>query len=910
MAFAAPPQLRAAEGELGNPQMAFYRQEQHGGSAQTFSIEADDRGRLYFANLAGVLVFDGAWWTKVELPGTAASYLASDGHDTIIAAGESDFGVIAPDATGALRFRSLLPTLPSHLRSNLESPSFCSGDGLIGMFTDTFVGVIERGRFRLLEEIPAGAPTPRRCSVARGHVWIATADATREIGGTGALPGLRADAVTSSFAIVRGKGIFDLAGRQLENPASVWLDGKTVMQLVPMSGGRWAIATLRDGLVIVTQQFEIERIIDAAAGLPDELLYSVREDREGALWLAFDNAIARIEASPRITVLDRRIGLRGGLRSVARVDGILYAATGQGLFRVDATGSGARATQIAPEIRFPWSMVSIDGEMLVGAFGGVYSIGAGGVASLLPGTGDLLPYAMKRSQRDRDLVWLGLSDGVGRLRREASGRWTYEGIVENTPGNVRSLVERDGVLWATSDIDGIARVDPDGRATRLASKSSDLLEVGDRVVFLSGSRFLEPGPAGRLVPDRQFGGLEIKDDFFADADAAGNLWLTTRPPRVLLRKADGSYESEFRTIGIEGETDGIFADADGVVWIPTERGIYRIEPPIVPETPQPKPMLHRAIAGDRTIAGSATATRQIELPRRYGRLRIEVSPLAFRPGTAFQYRLDPIDDSWGDPAPQAYVEYTTLPPGDYTFRARSVSAGGRTSDEVRWSFRVPRPWYLTRWASLVFVLLGIALVYAYLRLRTRTLRRRARHLQERVDAQTLMLLEANRQLAQANERLEKLSLVDELTHVANRRYFDRALADEFDRAVRREEPMSLVFLDIDHFKEINDSLGHSAGDDVLRRLGELLARAAGGKGDVVARYGGEEFAILLRDTTIETAMEFAEEIRTEVETLGITASLGVATATGEATPHELIERADRALYAAKRAGRNRVATAD
>jgi len=168
----------------------------------------------------------------------------------------------------------------------------------------------------------------------------------------------------------------------------------------------------------------------------------------------------------------------------------------------------------------------------------------------------------------------------------------------------------------------------------------------------------------------------------------------------------------------------------------------------------------------------------------------------------------------------------------------------------------------------------------------------------------------------AELRLESLSLIDPLTGLANRRHFDRFLSDEWSRAMRAAMPVSLVMLDLDHFKEYNDRLGHLAGDHCLRRCADILKRFARRSSDLAARYGGEEFALILGNTDRRGASMEAESIRDAISVqcqgeggdAPITASLGVATIVPimGSSESSLIERSDRALYHAKHAGRNRV----
>jgi diguanylate cyclase (GGDEF)-like protein len=183
------------------------------------------------------------------------------------------------------------------------------------------------------------------------------------------------------------------------------------------------------------------------------------------------------------------------------------------------------------------------------------------------------------------------------------------------------------------------------------------------------------------------------------------------------------------------------------------------------------------------------------------------------------------------------------------------------------------------------------------------------------------LEEANARLRRANRRLSRLSSRDGLTGIANRRRLDRMLMLEWRRAGRTETPLSLLMADIDCFKDYNDLHGHQRGDTCLRQVAEALAGCLHRAGDLVARYGGEEFAILLPATDAEHALKVGEKLRACVEALRIphggsnvapwvTLSLGAATARPRAglRPRTLMERADRALYQAKREGRNRVAT--
>jgi diguanylate cyclase len=188
------------------------------------------------------------------------------------------------------------------------------------------------------------------------------------------------------------------------------------------------------------------------------------------------------------------------------------------------------------------------------------------------------------------------------------------------------------------------------------------------------------------------------------------------------------------------------------------------------------------------------------------------------------------------------------------------------------------------------------------------------------------MLEANKKLADRLEDAEHKiqtqaeeirtqqseARTDALTKLANRRAFDQFLAECVDKFQKDSKPVSLIMLDVDHFKQFNDTHGHPAGDEVLRMVGRTLSRAVK-SGDLACRYGGEEFAVILVNTAAHDAQVAAERIRKAIEampvhfggnTLRVTASVGMAECMADEEPSQLIRRADESVYASKKGGRN------
>lgn len=203
-------------------------------------------------------------------------------------------------------------------------------------------------------------------------------------------------------------------------------------------------------------------------------------------------------------------------------------------------------------------------------------------------------------------------------------------------------------------------------------------------------------------------------------------------------------------------------------------------------------------------------------------------------------------------------------------------------------------------------------VFIELQKQKELLKKQAKMLEEQIDE----LLE----LKELNCKLKHISTIDVLTGISNRRSFEKNIQIEWQRAIRTGIPLSLIMIDIDHFKAFNDCYGHQEGDRCLRQVAEAIVSSTQRPADFVARYGGEEFVVVLPETQREGALIVAERIRKKVESLAVkhkkscvspyvTVSLGISTLLPEKhySVEELINSADKALFQAKFYGRNRVA---
>ncbi|WP_408956463.1 diguanylate cyclase [Natroniella sp. ANB-PHB2] len=211
----------------------------------------------------------------------------------------------------------------------------------------------------------------------------------------------------------------------------------------------------------------------------------------------------------------------------------------------------------------------------------------------------------------------------------------------------------------------------------------------------------------------------------------------------------------------------------------------------------------------------------------------------------------------------------------------------------------------------------LARVNSVLRLSKEIKKRKKR--ERELEEKTELLEKLNKEIEEANKKLEKMASSDGLTGLANRRFFNNKLEEEWKRSKRKMTPLALIMIDIDYFKEYNDTYGHQAGDECLQKIAQKFEELVLRPADLVARYGGEEFAVILPETGLSGAVKVAERLRIGVESLKlphqksqisdyVTISAGVAIAkpNNDDGLEKLVKVADAALYLAKEEGRKQV----
>ncbi len=517
--------------------------------------------------------------------------------------------------------------------------------------------------------------------------------------------------------------------------------------------------------------------------------------------------------------------------------------------------------------------------------------------------------------------WRG--DGWKNFRAEGvEGEWRVFSLAEQVDragrswlwaGTNQGLARFDGQSWQQlRNVPGLGTRSFLGISFPVTDPKRQVLWIGTSLTGLVRLDVTDPLKPVVLPNDGLPTGIDVTV-YGAIGDSKGRVYVCTNVGVQQLTPDSSGWRSKFfgRQEGMVHEECNLnaqFVDTHDRFWTGTLSGLTVFDPGSAkPLSPKPLVIVDVRV-DDKPV--SPDALRLLPGARE---LRVEYSLRSWQRESETRYRteLEGYDAEPSAWSAQPSRVMSSLPPAHYRLRIEARDYAGALSKPVYLSFDVSPKWWERRETQAFFVVLGIMLLVLGALWYTRRLREQKQYLESVVATRT-------EQLNVANEKLVELSYTDALTGLANRRKLQKQLHELAERGGAASH--SLVFIDVDHFKDINDRLGHPAGDEVLRTIAESLM-AATPPSALVARYGGEEFACLLPGVPLADAVTIAEQMRTDVEKRPITVpgsaeqvdatiSAGVAAVIleSEADMHELLRVADVALYRAKGEGRNRVRT--
>jgi len=937
------------------------------------SLHTDKRGRLWLGtNSRGLVHYDADTDSFVlhatERPGqrnaTVTAVIDDDNGGLWIGTNE---GLDHMDATGTIRRDPANAPLASPTPASSPTPEGATPSGL----PEGGVVVLLKGRDAKLW-VGTRHGLLKRDHAARG--FSALPLQTRD-GSAPSIERLYEDSAGRIWVGTRAHGAFIVEPGSnsphpvLESGTAVGLATDRVTSIVETLPGEIWLGTDGGGIVVVDARDVATRRLrhrpDAPTSLNDDNVYALYRDRSGLIWVATNNAVSLHDPQQRAVITVLGGAARSNGLSLPNVPALIvtsqdrvWASVGDGGIDMLDPMRG-RVGQLRPDSTRPQSalpkgrVMSLaegpDGEVYIGTLLGLYRSDAKGrhVVRVNVPQRNVTSGVWALCYRD-GILWVGGIDGL----------WTLDVRHPDAP----TLLNHD-----------VASTLGDSRVTSIAPASDRSLWIGTRTSLVhldTASGVLDRIPSDPTDPTR-LPGTYVSSTLI---DRQGRLWVSSFGVGVqILERQDASGRLWFRRLGVrEGlphaGVNKLLEDSKGDIWASTDDGLAMIDAKTFAIRPMQRPQ-GVSILGYWTNAGAVTTAGElifggqggisIVRPEQLTRwtypapvvvtdARAGATPLSVwqlnqpQDGTSkphdisakdraltvefsaldysapernrYAYRLQGFDTDWiTTESTRRFASYTNLPPGNYTLQLRGSNRDGDwTQAPLQIPIRVLPAWYQTLWFRGLASLLALALIGGLVQTRTLYLRRRQRELQGLVDERTATLVQRSEELRASQHQLEQIAYIDPLTGLPNRRLFNDDLRHQTALAARGDADFTLMLIDLDGFKQINDRFGHDAGDAMLEQTASRLLRAMR-ESDRVWRTGGDEFAVLLPRTSDRAAVDaicrrivdsLAEPLLLKGTTMRVGASIGVALcpAHGHA-PDALYKAADVALYAAKHSGR-------
>jgi diguanylate cyclase (GGDEF)-like protein len=646
-------------------------------------------------------------------------------------------------------------------------------------------------------------------------------------------------------------------------------------------------------------------VSDATHPIADSDVTAVMSTRDGRLWLGLlEKGIDVFDASGR-----RLNGTRSGsaspadqkmqqVNAFAQVpDGTMYFGSQQGLFHADRDGRHVVPVPFSSSVQAVGPLFYDAGQLWIGASTGLWMLplpSMGNLRQTERQAGPLLPGTVNSMARGLgDDLWVGTVTSLYRVN-VVTHAFERTDIAPAKPGALPAaitslMVDRDGRLWVSTDGAGLYQLEPGSIQGRMVFRKLTDVDAG-QIFQMPDGRVWFAGDHGISRIDPQT--LAVQSFKQADGVAIDTYWLN-----------GGGLAPDGRLI--LGGTGGL------TVVQPQAVKQWSYAAPVIVTEFSTGEQLNPAA---QFLANSGTGTVQVQPHARS--FAVEFSALDFTDPeeNQYAYRMVGFDHDWVlTSASRRIARYTNLSPGRYTLELKGSNRSGVWGTTRSIPIRILPAWYQTVWAKLGAAVLAGTLVFWLLNIYTAILRARQRQLERQVALRTAELEDITVQLQRSQQELTRIAYLDSLTGLANRRMFADCFQGLIDLKKQQGGSFTLLLIDLDKFKAINDEYGHDVGDALLCEVASRLGAVASQK-DCLARLGGDEFAILLAETTEQPEIDQLWRMIVQVLneplvlkdcTLRITLSMGAAIFPQDGTEQEsLYKSADLSLYRVKREGRN------
>ena len=487
-------------------------------------------------------------------------------------------------------------------------------------------------------------------------------------------------------------------------------------------------------------------------------------------------------------------------------------------------------------------------------------------------------------------IWIGTNNGLNvydpktdQMKTYLKEEGNYSAIASNT---VRSIFEgNDGTIWIGMVGGGLSKYISESDSFVSFTEDNGLID--NTVIAIEGS-------------------------------LDGRIWIATHNGMSILDPMTNAILNLTLSDGIGGYmfTGDGFVDDDGTLYFGGTHGITEF-PPVTQIVSDENPPVYIT---DVSIYNTPISQKNeiyngqnFDFKAEENYVSFEFNALDYETRSLLQYsyKLEGVDDSWVESGSRNYASYSNLKSGDYKFYVRVKTIQGAYTEPVYVTFSIEKPWYTTGYAFAFYGFIIGFVLFSLIKIRENRV----------ISIKNQELASVNDKLEAVVSELETLTIKDALTGIYNRRHFNMVLMDYLQLAKRSSSPISLLMIDVDDFKLINDEYGHVFGDYFLKAFATQVQEMVPRTTDFCARFGGDEFAVVLNETDLEGALyvankiyENVQEIRVDDQSQIVLVKPSVCIGVHSIIPDKdmsmeaFITKADEALYEAKKTGKNKIVT--
>jgi signal transduction histidine kinase/CheY-like chemotaxis protein/ligand-binding sensor domain-containing protein len=803
-----------ASPELGLPMVRNYTNRDYGFTSSFYSAVQDTNGVLLFGSPNLIFEYDGVSWRNTR-PGNASNLrtIVRDPSGRIWVGVQGGFGYLEADADGQRKYTSLVDKIPEadrafnviyEIQPTKNGVYFQSNERIFRWDGKRMHIWAAKSQFYSLAEVNGRLYTSQTGIGLQEIVG----DELKDLPGGDAYKKFRRlffHAHDNGRILVTASGeslsLYD-GEKMIPFPAEAdeYLKKSRIYGSNALPDGSFCINTNRGGAVILERDGRVRRILNRDAGLQSQSVFNAFTDRDGALWLSLSTGVTRVDLNSPVSIFSL-----SPTSSVARLKGTIYSSAPGGvvsrLVPNPKTGLHSFEPIPTPSIQLAGPMLhfrDVAGapeQLLLASDVGVMLVEGNGVKPAvagLEGPREAVRFLL-RSRKYPGRVYVSHANGLSSIRWDGT-KWLDEGRLPNFLTSVGRICEADdGAVWGGTQL-GALRVEATANGLKDAPKRVfsqqdglesgliDTLYVAGQIYTSSASQYILrwDGSTGKFIPDKRFF-LPLENSQYDGTfqQPNGDVWAYTRGSTdaryaMFRRKADGAFELDetpFRRLTRSFSAQEPYMEPNGVLWFPTREGLIRFDQRVRTVEGQSFATLVRRVeegSGKLIFGGNsaAAASKPVQLAAGHNTLLFSFAAPTFEDetGTSYQYRLEGADSDWSRWGKVTQANYTSLAPGDYRFRVRGRSIGGKIGEEGSYAFTIPPPWYRSTFAYIgCGLLFALAAYGARQRVISRE-REKARRETEALEAQakTLETTVAER-TKEISDRAAELATVNRIT---------------------------------------------------------------------------------------------------------------------------------------------------